>query len=78
MENEASTEEKQNHSLRRLLEENSQYFWSVKVLCVCSGEGVASAISTHLGPKYIKLPLTEEAVKEKATSFIMLFTSHNV
>jgi len=27
----------------------------------------------HLGPKYIKLPLTEEAVKEKVTNFYNAF-----
>jgi len=29
---------------------------------------VASAITMHLGPKYIKLPLTEETVKGKVTN----------
>ena len=34
---------------------------------------VASAISMHLGPKYIKLPLTKEAVEDKVTSFYNAF-----
>ena len=34
---------------------------------------VASAITMHLGPKYKKLPLTEEAVKEKVTNFYNAF-----
>jgi len=34
---------------------------------------VASAISMHLGPKYIKSPLTEKALKDKVTSFYNAF-----
>lgn len=35
---------------------------------------VASAITTHLGPVYIKLPMTEESVKEKVTKFYSKFS----
>ena len=35
---------------------------------------VTKAISLHLGPKYIQLPLTEEAVKEKVTKFYTTFS----
>jgi hypothetical protein len=34
---------------------------------------VTKAISLHLGPIYIKLPLTEEAVKDKVTRFYSSF-----
>ena len=34
---------------------------------------VSSAISTHLGPLYIKLPMTEESVKEKVSKFYNAF-----
>ena len=35
---------------------------------------VTKAISLHLGPKYIQVPLTEEAVKEKVTKFYTTFS----
>ena len=35
---------------------------------------VSSAITTHLGPLYIKLPLTEESVKVKVTNFYSKFS----
>lgn len=35
---------------------------------------VCSAITTHLGPRYIKLPTTETSVKEKVTKFYQVFS----
>ena len=35
---------------------------------------VSSAITTHLGPLYIKLSTTEESVKEKASKFYSTFS----
>ena len=35
---------------------------------------VARAISTHLGPKYIRLPVTEVEVKEKVAEFYRAFS----
>jgi len=35
---------------------------------------VTHAIATHLGPKYITLPLTERAVYDKTTKFFNTFT----
>ena len=35
---------------------------------------VTHAISTHLGPKYISMPQTEEAVKAKVTNFYKAFS----
>jgi hypothetical protein len=35
---------------------------------------VSKAIALHLGPKYIQLPLTEEAVKEKVGKFYTTFS----
>ena len=35
---------------------------------------VARAITIHLGPKYITLPLTEDAVKEKVTKFFNAYS----
>lgn len=35
---------------------------------------VTHAISAHLGPKYINIPLTEETVKAKVTSFYKAFS----
>lgn len=34
---------------------------------------VARAVAVHLGPKYIQLPLTEDAVKDKVTNFFQTF-----
>ena len=35
---------------------------------------VSSAITSHLRPVYIKLPMTEEGVKEKSTKFFSAFS----
>ena len=35
---------------------------------------VSSTITTHLGPLYIKLPMTEESVKEKVSKFYNAFS----
>ena len=38
---------------------------------------VTHAITVHLGPNYITVPLTEDAVKDNVTNFLLLFPSLN-
>ena len=39
---------------------------------------VTKAINTYLGPKFIKLPITEEEVTESCRRFLENFDSHNI
>lgn len=42
--------------------------------CSITVRRVSSALTTHLGPHYIKLPTTEQSVKEKVSKFYQTFS----
>ena len=49
-----------------------------RACCSVIVQRVPSAITTHLGPLYIKLPTNEDSVKKKSVDFSRLFLFHSV